>query len=76
MIQEINNKSEGFQQIIDIIHNNPEYYNGSYHKDTDISKILDCIYKTLFTDNHSSISLIVEKNSNNSLDLIVDVIKK
>ena len=76
MIKEINNESEGIKQIIDILYNNAEYYNGSYHKDTDISKIVDCIYKTLFTDNNSSISLIVEKNSNNSLDLIVDVIKK
>jgi hypothetical protein len=69
------NNEEKLQHLLDVIYNKIEYYNGSLHENVEISKIVDCIYQTLFVENKSSINLIIEKNPNNSLDLIIDVIK-
>lgn len=39
--------------------------------DMDLAKIIDTIYNVLFVENYKTISLTVNKNSNNSLDLEV-----
>lgn len=69
------NSDENLQHLLDVIYNKIEYYNGSSHNNVEIPKIVDCIYQTLFVENKSSINLIIEKKPNNSLNLIIDVIK-
>ncbi len=66
---------ENFDKLIDIILNNPKYYPGSFHENIDPAFIVDLLNKVLFNDDKSSLHLIIEKNSNNSLDLTIDLIK-
>lgn len=62
------------QKLLDIIYNEPKYHNGSYHKNVDISEIIDLIYDVLFIDNNKSLHLIIDKTDKNSLNLTVDKI--
>lgn len=62
------------QNLLDIIHDKEEYYPGSLHENVDLSEIIQAIYSTLFDKKKQSIQIIVEKNKNNSLDLIIDTI--
>ena len=64
------------QKLLDIIHNEPEYYNGSYHENVDITEIIQVIYDTLYNHpDNKSLHLIIDKKSNNSLDLTIDKIE-
>lgn len=63
------------QKILDIVNNDPEYYPGSFHSETDLSQITDAIYKILFQDGNESVHIIIDKNPNNSLDLTIDKIE-
>jgi len=46
--------------------------NSSTHLDSDLSEIIDLLYQSLFVDNNNSVSLLVTKNQDNSLDCIID----
>ena len=64
------------QELLDIIYENPKYYSGSFHENVDISEIIQIIYDTLYNNKeNSSLHLIIDKKSNNSLDLTIDRIK-
>ena len=64
------------QKLLDIIHENPEYYPGSFHEDVDISEIIQIIYDVLYNNkDNTSLHLIIDKNPNNSLDLTIDKIE-
>ena len=63
------------QNLLDVIHNDPIYYNGSFHKDTNLVEVLNAIDVILFKDNNTSVHLIVEKKANNSMDMTIDLIK-
>jgi len=45
--------------------------NSSTHLDSDLSEIIDLLYQSLFVDNNNSVSLLVTKNQDNSLDCII-----
>lgn len=64
------------QKLLDIVYDDPEYYSGSFHENVDITEIIQIIYDTLY--NHSknkSLHLIIDKKSNNSLNLTIDKIE-
>lgn len=63
------------QKILDIVNNDPEYYPGSFHQETDLSEITNAIYQILFQDGNESVHIIIDKNPNNSLDLTIDKIE-
>ena len=64
------------QELLNIIHNNPEHYSGSFHENVDISEIIQVIYDNLYNEpKNSSLHLIIDKKPNNSLDLTIDRIE-
>ena len=65
---------KNIQKLLDIIYNEPKNYNGSYHKDTNISEIIDLIYNVLFMDENKSLHLIIDKTYKNSLNVTIDKI--
>lgn len=67
--------AKSLQKLLDIIYNDPEFYPGSYHKNVDISQIVQCIYQVLFNDNNKSIHIILDRNKNESLDMTIDKIE-
>ena len=70
------NKSEkNMQRLLDIIYNNPKYYPGSFHKNTNIPEIIDAIHKILYQENNDTIHFIIDRNDNNSMDLTIDKIE-
>ena len=73
--------SKKLQSLLDMINdpsfdeNFDEETDTDFYKGVDVSQIIDIIYKNLFTENYESIGLLIEKNSNNSLDLTIDKLK-
>ena len=64
------------QKLLDVIHNDPTYYPGSFHKNVDISEIIQVIYDVLYNNQtNKALHLIIDKNPNNSLDLTIDKIE-
>ena len=45
------------------------------YKEVNISDITQTIYDSLYQENNTAISLLITKNKNNSLNLIIDVIE-
>ena len=66
---------KSLQSLLDIIYNEPEHYNGSYHEGQNISDVIGIIYKVLYQDNNDSLHLIIDKNSNDSLNTTIDKIE-
>lgn len=72
--------AKGLKKLMDAIDNadisdliediNPEEY-----QNTNLTIINDLIYKNLFQENKTVISLMITKNKNNSLDCLIDVIE-
>ena len=68
---------EKYEILIDLILNNPKYYPGSFHEDTNIIEISDCINCLISEcDENKSIHFIIEKNENNGINLIVDKVTR
>lgn len=74
-ISDLDILEENFDKLIDIILNNPKYYPGSFHENTNLSELINCVDQVLFKENNSSMQIIIEKKPNNSLDLTIDLIK-
>ena len=70
-----NKQNENYKKLLDVILGNSKYYPGSFHKNSDLTELIDCIDQVLFKQDNDSIHIIIQKNSNNSLDLTVDLIK-
>jgi hypothetical protein len=70
-----NKQNENYKKLLDVILDNPKYYPGSFHKDSNLTELIDCVDQVLFKQDNDSMNIIIEKNSNNSLDLTVDLIK-
>jgi len=69
------NKSEILQELLDIIYKNTkdfEYYEGLVLDDSDLSEMIDIVYKTLFNENKNSIQITISKSSNNNINLTID----
>jgi len=69
------NLQKSLQKLLDIIYNEPEHHDGSYHESQNISDVIEIIYKVLYQDNNDSLHLIIDKNPNNSLDITIDKIE-
>lgn len=70
-----NKQNENYKKLLDVILDSPKYYPGSFHKDSNLTELIDCVDQVLFKQDNDSMNIIIEKNSNNSLDLTVDLIK-
>ena len=66
---------KNLQKLLDVIYNDPEFYPGSYHKEIDISYIIQAIYQILFEEKNNSVHIIIDKKENESLDLTIDKIE-
>ena len=66
---------DGLQELLDIIYNNPEHHSGSFHEESNISDVIDIVYKVLYEENNNSLHLIIDKKSNNSFNITIDKIK-
>ena len=69
------NTIEAIQKLLDVIYNDPEFYPGSYHKEVDISYVIQAIYQILFEEKNNSVHIIVDKKENQSIDMTVDKIE-
>lgn len=71
-----NNLITKLQKLLDVIHNDPTYYPGSFHENVDISEIIQIIYDVLCNNQtNKALHIIIDKNPNNSLDLTIDKIE-
>lgn len=74
--KKLDSLTKKLQKLLDIIHNDPDYYPGSFHQNVDISEIIQIIYDVLYNNQkNKSLHLIIDKKSNNSLDLTIDKIE-
>lgn len=69
------NTIEAMQKLLDVIYNDPEFYPGSYHKEVDISYVIQAIYQILFEEKNKSVHIIVDKKENQSIDMTIDKIE-
>jgi len=70
-----NKSAKNMQRLLDIIYNNPKYYPGSFHKNTNMTEIIDAIHKILYQENNEAVHFIIDRNENNSMDLTIDKIE-
>lgn len=62
----LNLSHEYVQDLIDAIYGTEEY------RSVNIQKILDIIYKKMYKENKEAIQIMILKNPNNSLDVVID----
>lgn len=67
-------KEKAYEKLMNILLEEDEYYNGSFFEKSDLSKLLEIVYDSLFNKENNSISIIVDKNPNNSIDITIDTI--
>lgn len=67
-------KEKAYKKLMNILLEEDEYYNGSFFEKSDLSKLLEIVYDSLFNKENNSISIIVDKNPNNSIDITIDTI--
>lgn len=48
---------------------------GAVHESKNIGDLIQIVYDSLYTKNNNCISLIINKNSNNSLDITIDKVE-
>lgn len=73
--EEPNKRSETLQKLLDILYDDTEYYNGSFYESSDLTELVQIVYKVLFEKKNNSIQLTIDKNPNNSIDITIDTIK-
>lgn len=66
---------KNLQKLLDVIYNEPEFYPGSYHKEIDISYVIQAIYQILFEEKNKSVHMIIDRKENESIDLTIDKIE-
>jgi len=67
-------KESAYKKLMKVILEEEPYYNGSFFENSDLSQLLEIVYDSLFNKDNQSISIIVDKNSNNSIDITIDTI--
>ena len=64
---------DAYDKLMQILSGEEEYYNGSFHEGSDLTELVQIVYKTLFDQNNNSIQLIIDKNPNicdrNNIDM-------
>ena len=73
--EDSNKQQEAYDKLIEILSGEEEYYNGSFHEGSDLTELVQIVYKTLFDQKNNSIQLVIDKNPNNSIDITIDTIK-
>lgn len=72
--EDSNKKKQAYKKLLEILSGEEEYYNGSFLQGSDLTELVQIVYKTLFDQNNNSIQLIIDKNPNNSIDITIDTI--
>lgn len=70
-----NNLTNKLQKLIDLLHEDCEIDAGAIYESKNIGDLIQIVYDSLYTKNNDCISLIINKNSNNSLDITIDKIE-
>lgn len=73
--EDSNKQQKAYDKLLEILSGKEEYYNGSFHEGSDLTELVQIVYKTLFDQKNNSIQLIIDKNPNNSIDITIDTIK-
>lgn len=73
--EDSNKQQKAYDKLIEILSGKEEYYNGSFHEGSDLTELVQIVYKTLFDQKNNSIQLVIDKNPNNSIDITIDTIK-
>ncbi len=65
------------QKLLDLAldESDEQNYDGAVHESKNIGDLIQIVYDSLYNKNNDCISLIINKNSNNSLDITIDKIK-
>lgn len=72
-----NNKdlSIKLQKLLDIIHGEENYYSGAFYENTNLAELINIVNGCLFKENQKSIHIIIDRKSNNSLDITIDKVE-
>ena len=70
-----NNVIIKLQKLLDLLGEDHEIDTGALYESKNIGDLIQIVYDSLYTKNNDCISLIINKNSNNSLDITIDNIK-
>lgn len=65
------------QKLLDLAldESDEQNYDGAVHESKNIEDLIQIVYDSLYTKNNNCISLIINKNSNNSLDITIDKVE-
>jgi enolase len=65
------------QKLLDLAldESDEQNYDGAVHESKNIGDLIQIVYDSLYTENNNCISLIINKNSNNSLDITIDKVE-
>lgn len=70
--REFDPNKEGSKTIQDIQNMLDAIYGTEEHFSLNISEIVDIIYKKIYKENKPAIQIMILKNPNNSLDVVID----
>lgn len=70
-----NNVISKLQKLLDLLDEGYEIDTGALYESKNIGDLIQIVYDSLYIKNNDCISLIINKNSNNSLDITIDKIE-
>lgn len=70
-----NHLTNKLQKLLDLLNEDYEIDTGAVYESKNIGDLIQIVYDSLYTKNNDCISLIINKNSNNSLDITIDKIE-
>ena len=53
--EDSNKQQKAYDKLIEILSGEEEYYNGSFHEGSDLTELVQIVYKTLFDQKNNSI---------------------
>jgi len=63
------------KDLLKAVFNKSGYYAGSFHESVTLVDLIDITDTVLFQEDKDSIHLIIDKNTNNSLDITIDKVE-
>jgi len=70
-----NNLTNKLQKLLDLLNEDCEIDSGALYESKNIGDLIQIVYDSLYNKNNDCISLIINKNANNSLDITIDKIQ-
>jgi len=66
---------EKVKDLLKAVFNKSGYYTGSFHESVTLVDLIDITDTVLFQEGKDSLHLIIDKNTNNSLDITIDKVE-